>query len=616
LSARSPFLRHYESPDTRAIAKNALPGDHECRQSGKDRYIGHLRRSSAMGLRRRTILIGYSLFSVARKMKEFRNLTALIIEPQPGMRGNLHNMLTLCELKKIDHAVSSGTAIRQLQARSFDIILCEYDLGDGQDGQQFLEDVRNNKLISMATIFFMVTAERAYEKVVSAAELAPSDYILKPFTADTLMDRIKKAVEKRAIFAALYRLMERGDLDQAVAACIDGETAHRRYLADFKRLRAELHIALGEPHLAEPLYAELYEMRAVAWARLGLAKALFMQNRFAESEEMLIALVAENNKFMDAYDWLAKAHEANGKFPEAQEVLQNAVAISPNALHRLRKLGEIALETGDVGTAEKAFQQVVSKARYSEFRDPEDHVRLVRTLVDKGDTSQASTIIRDLDRSLSGSGKGKACHAISSAMLFKHAGDLDRASQELNKAVEACRDNIGLSTEMKMTLAKKCLEQKMDSGATEIMLDVMNNASSSAAMTKAMNLFEQSGRADLAESTAKESRRVVVELVASGAEKARQGDYRGAVSSMMEAVKKLPENPQVVFNAAVAILKHLDHLGWDERLGDQAKVLIDSARRIDSANPRLSSLISLYQSILNKYGISSTVVGALPKNEV
>ncbi|MEB0135403.1 response regulator [Actimicrobium sp. CCC2.4] len=563
---------------------------------------------------RGTVLYLVTLTSLAQpaKMKEFRSLTALIIEPQPGMRGNLHNMLTLCELKKIDHAVSSGTAIRQLQARSFDIILCEYDLGDGQDGQQFLEDVRHNKLISMSTIFFMVTAERAYEKVVSAAELAPSDYILKPFTADTLMDRIAKAVEKRAVFASLYRLMERGDLNQAVAACLEGEAGDRRYLVDFKRLRAELHILSGEPHLAEPLYAELYELRAVAWARLGLAKTLFLQNKFAESEEILIALVAENNKFMDAHDWLAKAHEANGKFSEAQAVLQNAVMISPNALQRLRKLGEIAFETGDVGTAEKAFQQVVTKARYSEFRDPEDHVRLVKTLVSKGDTSQAATIIRDLDRSLSGSGKGKACHAISSAMLFKQTGDLDRSSEELNKAVEACRDNIGLSTEMKMTLAKNCLEQQMDSGATEIMLDVMNNASSSAAMAKAVNLFEQSGRADLAQSTAKESRRMVVDLVASGAEKARQGDYGGAVTAMMEAVKKLPGNPQVVFNAAVALLKHLDHLGWDERLADQARTLIDSARRLDAANPRLASLTALHHSIMKKYGIAPAAAVAAP----
>jgi tetratricopeptide (TPR) repeat protein len=537
-------------------------------------------------------------------MKAFRGLTALIIEPHAGMRGSLHNMLNLCELTKIEHAVSSGTAIRQLQTRSFDIILCEYDLADGQDGQQLLEDLRHNKLISLSTVFFIVTAERAYEKVVSAAELAPTDYILKPFTADTLMERVARAIEKREVFAELHRLMERGDLDLAIALCLEGEKGDRKYFVDFKRLRAELHVTRGEPELAEPIYAELFELRAVAWARLGLAKALFMQDKFGEAEDMLTALVAENNKFMDAYDWLAKAHEANGKLSDAQAVLQGAVAISPHAVKRLRKLGELALQGGDIPTAEKAFQQVVTKGRYSEFRDPEDHVRLVKTLVKKGDTMQAATVMRDLDKALSGSPKGKACHAISAAMLYEETGDHDRVADELTKAIEACREDIGLSTDMKMGLAKSCLDNNLDAGASEIMLDVMNNASNSAAMAKAMNVFEQAGRKDLAESTARESRRVVVDLVSSGADKARQGDYRGAVTLMMEAVKKLPTNPQVVFNAAVAVLKSLENLGWEEKLGDDARLLIDSARRLDPSNPRLSSLSALYQSILKKYGIN------------
>jgi C4-type Zn-finger protein len=67
---------------------------------------------------------------------------------------------------------------------------------------------------------------------------------------------------------------------------------------------------------------------------------------------------------------------------------------------RLRHLGEVALETGDVVAAEKAFKQVVAKAKYSEFRDPEDHVKLVKTLVAKGDTGQISGVIRDMERSL------------------------------------------------------------------------------------------------------------------------------------------------------------------------------------------------------------------------
>ena len=545
----------------------------------------------------RTILVAPNRLKRILAMNDLRQLSALIIDPSPGMRSSLHGMLTTCGLTKIEHAISSGNAIRQLQAHSFDLILCEYDLGEGQDGQQLLEDLRHNKIITLSTLVFMVTAERSFEKVVSAAELAPNDYLLKPFAADALLERIGRAVEKRAAFSALYALMANGNWQGAIDACVTGEALKNRYLSDFKRLRAELHVTLGEPQLAEPIYAELVALRAIAWARLGLAKTLFLQNKLPESVHMLSDLVAENPKFMDAYDWLAKAHAASGQLPDAKTVLENAVAISPHAVRRLRKLGEVALESGDVLAAEKAFQKVVSKARYSEFRDPEDHVQLVRTLIQKGDTTQAATIIRDLDKSLAGSVKTKACHAISSAMLFAQTGDEARAASELTKAVEACRNPIGLSTDMKMTLAANCLEHHMDEGASEIMLDVMNNAASPAAHEKAVQLFQQAGRTDLAERVASESRRVVVDLVSAGADKARIGDYRGAVTLMMEAVAKLPENPQVVFNAAVAVLKYLENLGWDERLGAQARSLIDTARRLDSANPRLGSLTALYQKI-------------------
>ncbi|MBC7500433.1 MAG: response regulator [Herminiimonas sp.] len=545
-------------------------------------------------------------------MKEFAALTALIVEPHSGMRGSMHNMLNLCDITKIDHAVSSGTAIRQLKNKSYDVILCEYDLGEGQDGQQLLEDLRHNKLIALSTVYFMVTAERSYQKVVSAAELAPTDYILKPFTADNLLDRIRRAVEKRTLFLPVYLLMDQGNLREAVDACIASQTAHPKHAIDFLRLRAELHVVLGEPALAEPIYKLLFELRAVAWARLGLAKTLFMQNRLDEAQAILSALVNANGKFLDAYDWLAKAHEAAGQLPQAQEVLQSAVTISPHAVRRLRKLGEVALEAGDIDTAEKSFQQVVSKARYSEFRDPEDHVRLVKTLVTKGDTAQAATVVRDLGKSLAGGQKTAACRAISSAMIHTHAGETELAAEQLTEAVAACREGVGLSSAMKMDLAKSCLESNMEDDASEVMLDVMSNASDATAMAKAMKVFEQAGRMDLADKVAKESRRQVVDLVSAGAEKAKSGDYRGAVDLMTEAARKLPDNPQVIFNAAVAVLKCLENLGWDARLGQLARSYIDSARRLDPTNPRLSALADLYKAIMKKYGIGPVQGNASP----
>jgi DNA-binding NarL/FixJ family response regulator/Tfp pilus assembly protein PilF len=539
-------------------------------------------------------------------MSSLRSLSALIVEPHSGMRANLHNMLNLCGITKIDHAVSSGTAIRPLKNRSYDLIICEYELGEGQDGQQLLEDLRHNKLIPLWTIFIIVTAERAYEKVVSAAELAPTDYILKPFTADTLLDRIARAIEKRSAFLPVYHLMEHGNLNEAIDICKVGQEKHRRYATDFKRLCAELHVILGEATLAEEIYQELLATKAVAWARLGLAKTLFMQEKYGEAELLLKALVEENSRYMDAYDWLAKTHEAMDELPKAKDILSDAVGISPHAVRRLRRLGDIALETGDIDTAEKSFQKVVAKAKYSEFRDPEDHVRLVRTLVKKGDVTQAGAVIRDMEKSLSHVDKTVACKALSAALVHTETGNADQAIQQLTAAVDACRDVPGISNDMKMELAKTCLHHKLDDGASQVMRDVLSNAADDAAFAKAMEVFERAGRPELAQAVAKESRKHVVELVSSGAEKAKQGDFKGAVELMTAAVHKLPDNPQVVFNAAVAVLKYLENMGWDQRLGDRARSYIESARRLDPSNPRLVPLSDLYVGIMKKYNAAGS----------
>lgn len=535
-------------------------------------------------------------------MAEFSNLTALIVDPSTNMRSNLQNMLHMCQLTRIEHAVSAGTAIRQLQKKPFDIVICEYELGEGQDGQQLLEDLRHNKIIGPGTIYFIVTAERMLDKVVGAAELAPTDYILKPFTADMLLERITRAVNKRAVFNPIYQMMAQGQLREALGACVGSEAANPRYAADFLRLRAELHASLNEPEAAGAIYRQLIEARALPWAQLGLAKCLYAQGQLAEAEQLLTALVEENDKYMDAYDWLAKVHEKMGQGEQARAVLAEAVTVSPHAVRRLRRLGEVALKTGDAETAERSFQQVVNKAKYSEFRDPEDHVKLVQSLVSKGDTDQAAAVIRDLQKSLNGNDRMQACRALSSAMLYKTLGDTERTSQELTAAVAACRDHVGLSDEMKMVLAQGCLTNNLEEGAAEIMLDVMNNASSEEDMQRAKQVLAQAGRPDLAEKIAAQSQRQVSDLVTSGAEKARDADYQGAVALMQEALKKMPDNPQVVFNAAVAILKYLENLGWDGALGERCRTLIDKMRQLEPANPRLEPLSELYQQIMQKRG--------------
>lgn len=534
-------------------------------------------------------------------MNELDGLSALLIEPHSGMRANLHGMLTMCGLTRIDHASSANQAIKQLGIKAFDLVLCEYDLEGGQDGQQLLEDLRHHKLISLSTMFFMVTAEGDYGKVVSAAELAPTDYILKPFTAERLLERIARALDKRNVFLPVYRLMEAGAQHEAIQACIEGDAAHPRHALDFLRLRAELHLFLGEADLAEPIYRRLAENRTIAWARLGLAKTLYLRERFEEAGGLLAELVQSNSQFVDAYDWLARTHGAMGEPGKAQEVLARAVAVSPHAVRRLRLLGETAFEAGDDDTAEKMLKQVVAKAKYSEFRDPEDHVKLVRTLVRKGDPVAAAAVIRDLDRSMGGKGHADACSAISSALLHEYTGNDERLQQSLNAALAASRELPGMSADLKLELARSCLAHDMQEGAATLVRDVMHNAADAGAMERAMGVMARAGQAELGTLLAQEARQHVIDLVAGGAERAKNGDYHGAVTLMGEASAAMPGNPQVAFNAALALLRCLEHTGWNDRLGQQAQAQMGAVRRLDPRNPKLAALTALHQAVLKKY---------------
>ncbi len=541
-------------------------------------------------------------------MANYSNLTVLIVDPNVGMRGNLHNMLNQCDITKIEYAVSSGTAVRQLRKKPFDVILCEYDLGngqEGQDGQQLLEDLRQHKLIELWTIFIMITSERVYSKVMGAAELSPTDYILKPFTVDLLLQRITRSLEKRADFFTIYQAIMQGNLREAVRICALGETKIPRHAGEFVRMRAEMLLQLEEFEEAEKIYTQLCEVdRPLPWAILGLAKTFFAQERYEDAESTLSKLVSHNHRFISAYDMLAKVYEKLGKTQAAQSILNDAVTQSPHVVNRLRRLGEVALVNDDGETAERNLKQVVAKAKYSEFRDSEDHLKLVQALIKKGDPTQAASVIRDLEKSLRGNPKMEACRSISVALLYEATGNAANAIQELNRAVEVCRETPNMSSASMIALAKSCLAQNLDDAATEVMLNVTSDLNSDVTMASAMKIFERAGRADLAQNMSRQLAQQVKDLLRQAQEKAATGDLRGAVVIMQDAVHRAPENVIVLSQAAAMAMRQLDQMGWEHACGEQVRHFLELIKRKEPSFEKLAELAKNYQNIQRKYGIA------------
>ncbi len=542
-------------------------------------------------------------------MQENANLTVLVVDPNPGMRTSLQNMLNQAGIGKVETAVNASTAIKQLGKRSYDVILCEYDLGgpggDGQDGQQLLEDLRHHRLITASTIFIMLTSEGVFGKVVSAAELTPTDYVLKPFTVDMLSGRIKRALERRTALLPVWQLAAQGKPRDAIRACGTATLANPRYALDFLRLKAELHVSVGEHAEAASLYRGVLAERPLGWAGLGLARTMVAQGQFDEARETLELLVQGNPRLMGAYDLLARCHEQLGASSEAQKILEEAVSISPHMVRRLRKLGEVALENGDAEAAEKSFKQVVTKARYSEFRNPEDHVNLVKALVTRGDVQGASGVIRDLERSLRGSTDTDACKAYSSALLHEKMGNVSAAVAELQMAVSATRAGNGLSSNLKIGLAQACLGHQMDEQASSVMMTVMHDASSPVTVDQAIGVFVRAGRPDLADGMGQQLRAQAQILLGVADEKRNMGDVRGAVQTLLEALHMAPGNQQVMVAVAGGILRQVNELGWDHALSEVAADQVERLRAMDANHPRLAMLAEEFQLAKRKYGISS-----------
>ncbi len=541
-------------------------------------------------------------------MQDNSKLSVLVIDPNPGMRSNLQNMLNAASISKVEYAINAGSAIRQLTRRAYDIILCEYDLGgagDGQDGQQLLEDLRHHRLIAPWAIFIMLTSEAVHGKVVSAAELAPTDYVLKPFTAETLGARIARALERRAVFLPTWQLVAQNNLREAIRSAAAAEITHPRHALDFARLRAELHVQLKEYGEAEQIYRKVLAFKPLGWAGLGLARAQFAQGRIDEARETLQMLIAANPQLMGAYDLLAHCHEAAGAHAQAQKILEEAVNLSPHLVRRLRKLGDVALDAGDAAAAERALRQVVSKARYSEFRDPEDHVKLVKALVKRGDMLQATGVVRDLERSLRAGPETDACLAIANAAVHDAAGNRPAALDDLQTAVTAVRASSGLSPALRLGLVRSCLAHRLDGQAQEVMLTVVNDPAAGMTTAGALQVFADAGRRDLADGMGQQLKAQAQILLGVADEKRNMGDVRGAVQTLLEALRMAPGNLQVMIAVAGGVLRQINELGWDHPLGELCFAQLENIRALDAQHPRLGPLTDEYMAMRRKYGISS-----------
>ncbi|MBK7899672.1 MAG: response regulator [Azonexus sp.] len=536
----------------------------------------------------------------------------LIVDRHPPARESLRVMLSALGVAAVHGAGNTAEVIRQVKGNRFDIVLSDFILEDGRDGQQLLEELRHAHLIPLSTVYLIITGERGYNNVVALAELAPDDYLIKPFNAEQLQQRLVRAIYKKHVLRHIYEQIERGALQEAVVACDRVVQQQPNYLYDALRFKGELLHSLGRTAEAEAVYRRVLEGRVVPWAKMGLAAALKERGALDEAGKLASQITVESPEFLAAYDFLAAVEEARGHPEVAQEALQRAAQVSPNNTLRQRLVGDIAARNGDLLAAEKAYGKVLERNRGSSLKTVDDFANLARVLIERGDSSASRRVVAELRRDWRGDKLAELAALSSESLCAQADGESAKARQLAEQALDLqqevareCADRgKPLSQRVVVDLAHACFATgKGEAGKALIRQVAAENNEDRQLLGHIGKVFEKTGQGDAGRELLDQVSKEIVELNNRGVLAARSGDFEGSVRLLMQAADQVP-NLQFLINAAKAIFTLLDRSGWDADLASRGWQYLEKAQQKDRRSPKVISARELYSSVAHKYGVA------------
>ena len=537
----------------------------------------------------------------------------LIVDRHSPARDSMLLMLGALGVTLVHGAGNSAEVIRQVKANRFDIVLSDFVLDDGRDGQQLLEELRHAHLIPLSTVYMIITSERGYTNVVSLAELAPDDYLIKPFTADQLQARLIRAIYKKHVLRKIYEQIERGALQEAIVACDRVIQQQPQFVYDALRFKGDLLHTLGRTHEAEEVFRRVLEGRVVPWAKMGLATALRDRGALVEAEQLAEQVTAEAPDYLSAYDFLASVHEAQGKLEAAQQTLQRAADASPHNTVRQRLVGDVAARNKDLLAAEKAYGKVIERSKGSSLRTVDDFANLSRVLVDRGDVAASRKIVAEMKREWRGDKQAELAALVTESLCLNSEGAAEKAQHLVDQALslqktiseEAAEKGKHVSQRLAVDLAHACYATGKEGEATKIMRQVAaENHEDKNLIEHITGVFAKTGQHDAGKALLDQVGKEIVELNNKGVLAARSGDLEGAVQLLIQAVEQVP-NLQFLVNAAKAIFALMDKKGWDEPLAARAVDYLQRAQRKDRKSAKVASARELYVTVAKKYGIAT-----------
>ncbi len=118
----------------------------------------------------------------------------LVVDDFSTMRRIVRNLLKELGFTNVDEAEDGAVALQKLKGGGYDFVVSDWNMPN-MDGLTLLQTVRADPALKHLPVL-MITAEAKKENIIAAAQAGASGYIVKPFTAATLNEKLTKIFEK------------------------------------------------------------------------------------------------------------------------------------------------------------------------------------------------------------------------------------------------------------------------------------------------------------------------------------------------------------------------------------------------------------------------------------
>jgi CheY-like chemotaxis protein len=518
-------------------------------------------------------------------VKVYSQKRCLVIDDMPDIRVAITNMLRVFGVQEIDVVANGEQAMEICRGTQYDMVLCDYNLGPGMDGQQVLEELRFRNQLNNTSIFVMITAESSREMVLGALEYRPDDYVTKPITTALLRTRLDRVVLRHQELIRIKQAMDEKDYAKAIYSCDERLNDNTSYRSTCLQIKAEMNLRLFNFKQAEDIYRGVLKEHPVIWAKLGLGKTLVAKKEYQEAQQKLQEVVDTDRRYVEAHDLLSETYLATGDQIKAQESMQEAANISPKSVMRQRRLAALAKLNDDTEALLAASRQAIRVAKNSCYESEEDFFNLARELTDltadapsdmaEGYVKESFEVLGRLQKkSYFDTSADAQSNALKSRAMINQR-KVSEAEKYLHKAMDIIEKNPdAVKPEAKLDLVKTLIKSGNKDRANQILHELAENNSDNLELMAKVDAMSENPRSQ-------EGRARAAHMTKNGIDFYDQKKYRDAIKVFRNAVGVFPSHLGLNLNLIQAVVAQVKEGGDKKALESVCRKALQRVSSID-----------------------------------